>query len=105
MLVLEASNGEEALNLFKSGEAAEVDILLTDVIMPSMNGSDLAIKVKNVNPAVSVIYMSGYTDDVLARKGVQNESIVLLSKPFQLPDLLAAITRIEKSPSRMSTVH
>lgn len=104
MLVLEASNGEEALNLFKSGEAAEVDILLTDVIMPSMNGSDLAIKVKNVNPAVSVIYMSGYTDDVLARKGVQNESIVLLSKPFQLPDLLAAITRIEKSPSRMSTV-
>ena len=69
-----------------------VHLLLTDVVMPSMSGRELAKAVAERYPAVRVLYMSGYTGDGLSRGGVLEQGIDLIRKPF-LPEQLAAQVR------------
>ena len=84
--VIATSSGEAAL-----AAAAEHDgpihLLFTDVIMPGMNGHELARKLADVRAGVPVLYMSGYDDDILAPHGVMSEDVVLLAKPFSIEDL------------------
>jgi signal transduction histidine kinase/DNA-binding response OmpR family regulator len=80
--VLTASDGEDALQFIASYDG-RIDLLLTDVIMPGMNGRDLAVEVLIERPEIKVIFMSGYTDDVLANHGVLAEGITLLNKPIK----------------------
>ena len=61
--------------------------LLTDVVMPGMNGSDLAEQLKLMDPTLKTIYMSGYTSNPLVRKGFANPRIAYLQKPFTLEAL------------------
>ena len=79
--VLAASNGDEALEIAKNYEKP-IHLLVTDVVMPKMNGKELAERIKAHRPEINVLYMSGYTDDIIARHGVLEEGIMFLEKPF-----------------------
>jgi signal transduction histidine kinase/ActR/RegA family two-component response regulator len=85
--VLEAPTGADALALVDRFAGA-IDLLVTDVIMPGMSGPELARRMTGRNPGTRVLFMSGYTDDLLARHGVQEPGIDYIQKPFT-PDALA----------------
>jgi CheY-like chemotaxis protein len=89
--ILEAGGGSEALRIFEQHRGG-IDLLLTDVIMPQMSGRDLAARLRTLQPALKVLYMSGYTDDMLAHHGVLEPNVYLLPKPFA-PDELGAKLR------------
>jgi two-component system cell cycle sensor histidine kinase/response regulator CckA len=78
--VLVAANGDEALRLFERNEA--IDLLLTDVVMPGISGSELTRRLVEQRPALKVIYMSGYTEDAIVQHGVLKPGIAFLHKPF-----------------------
>jgi two-component system, cell cycle sensor histidine kinase and response regulator CckA len=85
--VYEAEHGFHALDVFaKHGN--EIQVLLTDVIMPKMSGRELAERLTAKSPQLKVVFMSGYTDDILAREGVVLNNTVLLHKPFTLEGLM-----------------
>jgi PAS domain S-box-containing protein len=90
--VIAASNGREALEL-ASRHAASIDLVLTDVIMPHMNGHDLARSLQAAHPDLPVIYMSGYAEPMLASRSTLPAGVNLLSKPITEHQILAAIRR------------
>ena len=65
--------------------------LLTDLIMPGMNGQDLADRVRSERPGIAVLYMSGYTDRAIFQHSILKEGEVFLQKPFSTADLLARV--------------
>ncbi|MGA3212098.1 MAG: PAS domain S-box protein [Terriglobales bacterium] len=73
-----------------------VDILLTDVVMPGMRGTELAERIREHHPKVKVIFMSGYTDDMLFRSGTRPDQVNFLLKPFGLPELVAKVNHLLK---------
>ena len=79
--VYEAEHGWHALEVF-SKYGKEIQLLLTDVIMPRMSGRELAQRLTAKSPQLKVVYMSGYTDDIVAREGVVFDDTILLHKPF-----------------------
>lgn len=84
--VFAASGGDEALALIET-QALVPDLLLTDIVMPKMNGRELAEEVLRRLPGVRVLYMSGYTDDAIVRHGLSVSRTQLVSKPFTRTDL------------------
>jgi PAS domain S-box-containing protein len=95
--VVSAGGGLEAIDLFDSLE--HVDLVVSDVIMPHMQGPELAEKLRLRSPALPVLFMSGYTSDALARRGLAG-SVELLNKPFR-PEALAAYVRriLDRAPA------
>jgi len=91
--VLEASSGKEALEVFDE-HGGPIKLLLTDVIMPGLSGRELAERLSERDPALKVIFMSGYTHDIISQEGVLDEGEVLLQKPFSGPQLLEEIRRV-----------
>ncbi len=89
--VLGASNGQEALDISATYEG-NIDLLLTDVIMPGMNGRVLADKLKGGRPATKVVFMSGHTDNVIAQHGILESGVTLIQKPLS-SQLLASKLR------------
>ena len=79
--VLEAESGPEAL-IVLGNQSEPVDLMLTDVILPGMNGKDLFSRVVEDHPRMKVLFMSGYTDDVIAHHGVLDEGVAFIQKPF-----------------------
>jgi len=89
--VIEASDGKVALEkLASSGHP--VDLTLTDVVMRGMSGPDLALRLMNSNPGMKIVYMSGYTDELLDHEGGLTSGITLLEKPFTRSALLGTIS-------------
>jgi two-component system, cell cycle sensor histidine kinase and response regulator CckA len=84
--VLEAADGYEALQLIEQRHI-QIHLLLTDVIMPLMNGYELAKRLESIHPATKVLYMSGYTDEVLAFHGITKPEIDFIQKPFTPSEL------------------
>ena len=84
--VLEAEDGAAALQTV-DGYKGTIDLLLTDVIMPGMNGRELATRVNALLPDVRVLYMSGYAENAVGMDGTLDAGINLLQKPFSLPAL------------------
>jgi len=89
--IVEASNGGEAIALSAQHKGA-IHLLLTDVIMPGMNGRELATRMLQTRPSLRVLFMSGYTDDAIVHQGVLDESANFIQKPF-MPDGLARRVR------------
>jgi signal transduction histidine kinase/CheY-like chemotaxis protein len=84
--VLEASRGEPALAIVRA-HTGVIDLLLTDVVMPGMNGRELAELVKSIRPETRVLYMSGYSDDAMLRRGIETASAHFIQKPFSMDAL------------------
>jgi len=81
--VLEASNGEEALQLVQErNPRPEIQLLITDVVMPKMGGWVLANQLEKIYPHLRVLFVSGYTDNTIARQAVLDPGVILLQKPF-----------------------
>lgn len=85
--VLSAKNGREADEVCRAFNG-EIELMITDVVMPQMGGRELAERVAEVRPETRVLYMSGYTDDAIVRHGVLDEEMPFLQKPFS-PEALA----------------
>jgi CheY-like chemotaxis protein len=87
--VIEASDGKIALEQMAASNG-EVDVVLTDVVMRNMNGPELALRLSEIHPETRVVYMSGYTGELIAEHNLGN-GITLLDKPFTRTTLLKAI--------------
>jgi len=91
--VLEADNPGEALVLFEQ-QSAQIDLLLTDVVMPQMSGRELADQIRAVHPQIKVIFMSGYMDDAIMRHGILAVKVNFLPKPFTRHELTAKVREV-----------
>ncbi len=84
--VIEANNGVDALEIFKT-LPENISLLITDIVMPRMNGRDLAEKIKKINPEVQVLYSSGYSDDREMMPGMLEKDVSFINKPFTPEEL------------------
>jgi two-component system, cell cycle sensor histidine kinase and response regulator CckA len=89
--LLQAGDGREALRIIEQG-SSRVDLVITDVAMPAMNGRELAHQLKRIRPHLPVLFISGYTDDEMVRRGLLEPDNPFLSKPFT-PEILASKVR------------
>src|SRR5665213_2226486 len=91
--VLQAGNGAEAVQKALVHPGA-IDLLLTDVMMPHINGKELADELKRKRPQIKVVFISGYSHEVLAQQGALDAGIHLIQKPFELDFLVGQIRKI-----------
>ena len=91
--VLAANSPGEALRMARE-HAGAIHLLMTDVIMPEMNGLVLAEKLRAVHPHMKQLFMSGYTANVIAHHGVLNEGMQFIQKPFSLPNMAAKVREV-----------
>jgi DNA-binding NtrC family response regulator len=91
--VLSAGSPEEGLRASEE-HAGPISLLITDVVMPQMNGRQLAERLSAVRPELKCLYMSGYTADVIAHRGVLEEGVSFISKPFSLTTLAAKVREV-----------
>ena len=95
--VLAAEGPDEALALCSTHSGA-IDLLLTDLVMPGMNGRELAERVTASWPQIQVLYMSGYTGDVIVRHGIVSDGVPYLQKPFTPGALGRKVREVLDSP-------
>ncbi len=91
--VLVASNGEEAMQL-SAAHAGPIDLLITDIVMPGINGRDLADRLRPARPEMDVLLMSGYPDRVPTRRALIDDRVSFLEKPFTPDRLLSRVQEI-----------
>jgi len=91
--VIEAADGAVAMQIAVAHEAT-IHLLLTDVIMPGMNGRELAQRISEIRPNVKILYMSGYTENVIGHNGMLDAGVRLLQKPFNLRDLKSKVREV-----------
>ena len=100
--VLDAEDGQQALAIVARQEA--IDVVLTDVAMPVFGGRELAQRLSHLRPGLPIIFMSGYTDDDLARRGLLDAGIPFLEKPFSPEDLARMVQDIlQAGPCQRTT--
>ena len=91
--VIEAADGAVAMQIAVAHEAV-IHLLLTDVIMPGMNGRELAQRISQIRPNAKILYMSGYTENVIGENGILDAGVRLLQKPFNLRDLKTMVREV-----------
>jgi two-component system, cell cycle sensor histidine kinase and response regulator CckA len=96
--VLEAEDGESGLRIAEAFKE-NIDILITDVMMPGMGGRDLAKKLLALRPGISVLYLSGYTEDAVVTPGALGPGAGFLQKPFTLQNLAKKVREVLRSRS------
>ena len=97
--VIEAADGAVAVQIAVAHEGV-IHLLLTDVIMPGMNGRELAQRISEIRPNVKILYMSGYTENVIGQNGTLDAGVRLLQKPFNLRDLKSVVREVlDKTPT------
>ena len=93
--VIAAENAASALRSVQEGPAgATPELLLTDVVMPGTNGRQLQAALAERFPAMRVLFMSGYADDVIVHQGVLDAGVDLLQKPFTVQTLLSRVREV-----------
>jgi CheY-like chemotaxis protein len=97
--VLEASDASQALALSEGGAAA-IDIVVTDVIMPGMSGRELVTQLSAARPGLRILYMSGYTDNAIAHRGILDEGTHFIQKPFTMRALAQKVRDVLDAPPR-----
>jgi CheY-like chemotaxis protein len=88
--VLTAGTPNEALRLAEA-HPGEIHLLITDVVMPEMNGRDLAVRIRANRPGLRRLFMSGYTANVIAHQGVLDKGVQFIQKPFSIEKLAAKV--------------
>jgi two-component system cell cycle sensor histidine kinase/response regulator CckA len=103
--VLVASDGAEALDRVATAES-DIALVLTDVVMPALSGGELAANLAVSHPELSVMFMSGYTNDVIVRRGLLDASATFLQKPFTATTLASAVREAldARTPAMMTRV-
>ena len=90
-VTLDAENATQALGIVKSGRP--FDLLFTDVIMPGLNGRQLADEILKIKPGMKVLFTSGYTENAIVHHGRLDEGVLLLAKPYRKSDMAVMIRR------------
>ena len=92
-VVLPANNPSQAISIAKNSKN-RIDLVITDVIMPEMSGKDMADLIRGILLDVNILYMSGYTDNIIECRDVLNKDVFFLSKPFSQKELAIKISEI-----------
>ncbi|HSO17831.1 MAG TPA: response regulator, partial [Desulfosarcina sp.] len=91
--VLAVNTPKEAIRTAEA-RAGEIHLLMTDVVMPEMNGRDLAERLLAITPNLKILFMSGYTANVIAHHGVLDEDVQFIQKPFSKKDLAVKVRAV-----------
>jgi len=94
--VLDAPNGVRALDIAREFDG-NIDLVLSDVVMPGMSGADFVSRLKQVRPDIKVLYISGYTDSAIIHNGTLDSNIAFLQKPFSIEGLARKIREVLES--------
>jgi PAS domain S-box-containing protein len=93
-----ASSGPEALHL--AAEAEQIDLVISDVVMPKMSGREFADQLLRMRPNTKLLYVSGYADDVVLQNGISMQGMMYLQKPYSLKQLASKVQTLISSPIR-----
>lgn len=93
-----ASSGPEALDLLATTD--QIDLVITDVVMPKMSGREFANQLLQVRPNTRLLYVSGYTDDIVLQSGISRDGMFLLQKPYSLKQLAHKVQTLMATPLR-----
>lgn len=91
--VLSSASPIDAIQLAKEN-TGEINLLITDVVMPEMNGRELSEQIIALYPNLKVLFMSGYTANIIAHRGVLEDNISFISKPFSKKDIAVKIREV-----------
>jgi two-component system, cell cycle sensor histidine kinase and response regulator CckA len=91
--VIEARHGKDAL-LVVERHRGPIHLVITDVVMPEMGGNELADMLQPSRPDLKVLYISGYTNDEIVRRGISNSGAAFLQKPFASDDLVRKVREL-----------
>ncbi len=97
--IIEARNGLEALEICSHSEC-DIDLLITDVVMPQMGGRELAEKLAVTHPQLKVLFISGYTNDAVVRHGIMEDNTNFIQKPFTLDDITKKVREVLDSSTK-----
>ena len=91
--IFEAVDGEDAVRVFSANQN-EINLVILDVIMPKKNGKDVYNEIIKMNPGMKVIFISGYSSDIIHKRGILEEKLDIISKPIMPDELLTKVRRI-----------
>ncbi len=91
--VLSAATPTEAVDKAKE-HSGSIDLLMTDVVMPEMNGRDLSEQITDLYPDIRLLFMSGYTADVIAHQGILDDGVAFIQKPFSMADMTEKVREV-----------
>ena len=90
--IIEASDGEDAVDTFKRHR--DIDLIVVDSVMPKKNGREVYEEIHGINPQVKVLFMSGYTKDIVLNKGIEDKEFDFIAKPLSLNKLLQKVREV-----------
>ncbi len=94
--VIEAADGQEAIDRYRENNGGSVDLLILDVIMPNRSGKEVYDAIRAMNPGIKALFMSGYTAEIVRRRGMLDPGVHFLSKPVSPRELLGKVGEILK---------
>src|SRR5262249_25623098 len=92
--VLIAAEAKDAEKFFASPDSQMVDLMVSDMVMPGLSGTELAARLAEKNPRMKVLYMSGYIDDATVRAGIEEKDVAFLQKPFAPGTLVRKVREV-----------
>ena len=98
-IVYEAANGTQALEIVKASYNLDIDLLISDVVMPEMDGPTLLKKLRKSMPNLKIIFMSGYAEDAFSKHLLEVETFHFLAKPITLKQLVVSVKDVLKANS------